>query len=90
MTSIRRFGRFNLVGVIGIGVQIAALSLLTTLGVHYVAATAMAVSLAVVHNFWWHRRWTGPTKITPAEAYWPLFSGSRWRTDWYRRSATCC
>src|SRR5204863_306937 len=58
MTPARRFARFNLVGALGIFVQVAALALLIRLGVHYLAATAMAVSLAVVHNFWWHRRWT--------------------------------
>lgn len=28
------------------------------LGAHYLAATAIAVELTVLHNFWWHERWT--------------------------------
>jgi putative flippase GtrA len=54
----RRFLRFNLVGVAGFAVQIAALALLVHLGAHYLAATALAVEAAVLHNFFWHERWT--------------------------------
>src|SRR5262249_31589394 len=45
-------------GGIGIAVQIAVLWLLTRAGVPYLAATALAVASAVVHNFVWHQRWT--------------------------------
>lgn len=53
-----RFVRFNAVGVAGFVVQIAALAGLLHVGVHYLAATAMAVECAVLHNFLWHERWT--------------------------------
>jgi putative flippase GtrA len=54
-----RFVRFNAVGAAGIGVQLAALSLLTgVMHVHYLTATSLAVGTAIVHNFVWHRRWT--------------------------------
>jgi len=54
-----RFVRFNVVGAMGIAVQLAALTLLVSgLGVHYLPATALAIELSVLHNFFWHERWT--------------------------------
>jgi putative flippase GtrA len=54
-----RFLRFNGVGVIGFALQLAALALLLRSGgMHYLAATALAVELTVLHNFVWHERWT--------------------------------
>lgn len=50
--------KFNLVGGIGIGVQLAALWTLTTAGLGYMSATALAVEAAVLHNFIWHERFT--------------------------------
>jgi putative flippase GtrA len=59
MNQRRRFVRFNAVGAAGIGVQLSVLWLLTGAAhVHYLPATFAAVTLAVVHNFAWHRRWT--------------------------------
>ena len=56
---IVRFIRFNVAGGLGIGVQLVTLSLcLHGLSLHYLAATAVAVSAAVLHNFVWHWRWT--------------------------------
>ena len=53
-----RFWRFNAVGVLGFAVQLAVLALLVHGGVHYLAATAIAVEAAILHNFLWHERWT--------------------------------
>jgi putative flippase GtrA len=54
-----RWCKFNFVGGIGIGVQFAALFLLKgVLQVNYLAATAIAVEAAVLHNFVWHERFT--------------------------------
>ena len=53
-----RFLRFNGVGILGFAVQLAVLAALIRLGAHYLAATAVAVELAVLHNFAWHERWT--------------------------------
>ena len=59
MNQRRRFVRFNAVGAAGIGVQLWVLWLLTGVAhMHYLPATFAAVTLAVVHNFLWHRRWT--------------------------------
>lgn len=59
-TSIsRRFVRFSAVGAGGVAVQAATLAiLLRVTGMHYLAATALAVEGAILHNFAWHRRWT--------------------------------
>jgi putative flippase GtrA len=54
-----RWCKFNFVGGIGVVVQFAALFLLkSVLHVNYLAATAIAVEFAVVHNFVWHERFT--------------------------------
>ncbi len=54
-----RWLKFNFVGGIGVGVQLAALGLLVhVLRVPYLAATAAAVEMAVLHNFLWHERFT--------------------------------
>jgi putative flippase GtrA len=52
--------KFNMVGVVGFALQSGALFVLThtTLHVTYLVATALAVELAVLHNFVWHQRWT--------------------------------
>ncbi len=54
----RRWLKFNLVGAIGIGVQLAALAGLRAFDVHYLVATALAVEAAIIHNFIWHERFT--------------------------------
>ncbi len=58
-TALRRWLRFNFVGVIGIGVQLAVLELVVTCcGLDYRIATLIAVEAAVLHNFYWHLRYT--------------------------------
>src|SRR5215467_4854164 len=63
-----RWLKFNAVGVIGAGVQLAVLTLLLQTGVHYLIATVLAVESAVLHNYVWHVRWT-----------WIGRTGSLWR-----------
>jgi putative flippase GtrA len=54
-----RWLKFNFVGGIGIGVQIAALALFrSVLHFDYLLATGIAVETAVIHNFLWHERFT--------------------------------
>jgi putative flippase GtrA len=52
-----RWMKFSLVGGLGVAVQLGCLA---TLGpwMHYLAATALAVEIAVLHNFFWHERFT--------------------------------
>ena len=55
----RRVSRFAMVGSFGFALQLGTLTLLTqAVGWPYEPATALAVALAVLHNFWWHERWT--------------------------------
>ena len=56
--SAARWMKFNLVGGVGIAVQLLMLWLLTLCGVGYMLATALAVESAVLHNFVWHERFT--------------------------------
>ncbi len=57
--SFFRWLKFNFVGGIGIGVQLAALAMFrSVLHFDYLLATALAVETAVVHNFVWHERFT--------------------------------
>lgn len=54
-----RFLRFNAVGALGVGVQVCVLWLLAgPLRLHYLVATAIAIEVSVLHNFFWHVRWT--------------------------------
>ena len=54
-----RFGRFNLVGVAGAGVQLLAFWLLLhATQLRAAEAAAVAVEIAVLHNFIWHERFT--------------------------------
>ena len=52
--------KFNVVGVGGFALQAGALFVLThtTHSISYLAATALAVELAVLNNFVWHQLWT--------------------------------
>ena len=56
--AIRRWIVFNLVGVTGVVVQLASMTWLLIWGLHYLAATALAVEAAILNNFLWHERWT--------------------------------
>jgi len=54
-----RWLKFNTVGAAGIVVQLVALwALVRLLGLNYLLATALAVEIAVLHNFYWHERFT--------------------------------
>ena len=54
-----RWLKFNLVGGIGIAVQLLMLAVLkTALQLDYLMATALAVEITVIHNFLWHERFT--------------------------------
>lgn len=66
---LRRWTAFNAVGAAGIAIQLGALAVLVhLLGVPYLVATIVAVETAVLHNFYWHQRWTWRDR--PA-ASWP-------------------
>ncbi len=55
----RRWIKFNFIGGMGVAVQFTVLGVLAgPVGLHYLVATALAVEIAVLHNFVWHERWT--------------------------------
>lgn len=71
----QRWLKFNLVGGIGIAVQLLILlALKTGLGFNYLVATTLAVEGAVLHNFLWHERFTWPDRS----------SGDRAADSWSR------
>lgn len=66
---LQRWIRFNGVGALGVAVQLTVLAVLVRqAGVHYLAATAIAVEAAVLHNFVWHERWTWRTRRSRSAA----------------------
>jgi putative flippase GtrA len=55
----QRWIRFNGVGALGSGLQLALVAVLVRAGgVHYLWATAAGIEAAVLHNFCWHECWT--------------------------------
>ena len=64
--QIRRWGVFNAVGVLGFVLQFGVLfALKRGLSMNYLAATALAVEAAVLHNFLWHEHVTWADVIAP-------------------------
>jgi putative flippase GtrA len=59
MNTLLRWGKFNLVGAMGMGLQLALLALFNrwTAG-HYLYASAAAIELTLLHNFVWHLHYT--------------------------------
>lgn len=66
-SALRRWLRFNFVGLIGVSVQLAVLqTLLLTTSLDYKVATLLAVEITVLHNFAWHMRFTWRERQTRA------------------------
>jgi putative flippase GtrA len=65
--ALHRWLKFNLVGALGIAVQLTVLLVLNS-GFHlnYLLATALAVETAVIHNFLWHERYTWADRVHPS------------------------
>ena len=61
---LRTWARFNVVGTFGIAVQFATLVLLVHAAkVQYLTATLVAVEASILHNFFWHTRWTWAGRV---------------------------
>jgi|SRR5579864_2116069 len=70
-----RWMKFNFVGLVGVGVQLATLAVLTRLlQVDYMIATALAVEATVLHNFLWHERYTWAERRSHAHFWSRLLS----------------
>jgi putative flippase GtrA len=50
--------KFNAVGAAGMGVQLGVLAVLSRATAHYLAATAAAIEITLIHNFVWHVLYT--------------------------------
>ncbi len=54
-----RWATFNTVGALGFVLQLGILVGLTEyVHLHYLAGASIAVEAAILHNFFWHDRWT--------------------------------
>jgi putative flippase GtrA len=63
VNTVIRWGKFNLVGAIGMVVQLAALALFNRWSRgHYLCASAAAVEITLLHNFVWHLHYTWPDR----------------------------
>ena len=59
MNVLLRWWRFNVVGAMGMAVQLGSLAVMSRVWAgHVLVVTAIAVELAVLHNFVWHVRYT--------------------------------
>jgi putative flippase GtrA len=71
MTFLTRWLRFNLVGAMGMGLQLTLLALFTRIsGGHYLYASAAAIEFTLLHNFFWHQRFTWRDRQEPGSV-WP-------------------
>src|SRR5436309_8998592 len=71
ITTIKKWMRFNAIGAMGVGVQLLLLSLLTTtFHFGYLLSTAIAVQCALIHNFFWHQRWTWKSAVPSSKKEW--------------------
>jgi putative flippase GtrA len=62
-----RWLKFNAVGALGIVVQLALLlALKAEFHLSYLLATTLAVEAAVLHNFFWHERYTWADRVQPS------------------------
>ena len=59
MSTLLRWAKFNLVGAMGMAVQLASLALFNRcFPGHYLLASGAAVELTLAHNFVWHVHYT--------------------------------
>lgn len=59
MNLLARWLKFNLVGIMGAGIQLTSLAALNRIASgHYLFATAIALELTLLHNFAWHVYYT--------------------------------
>jgi putative flippase GtrA len=59
LNTLFRWGKFNVVGAMGMVLQLAALAFSDRCAPgHYLIASAAAVELAILHNFVWHLHYT--------------------------------
>ena len=58
-STLGRWLKFNVAGLLGVGMQLLVLAaLMRYASLSYLAATPIAVEAAILHNFMWHERYT--------------------------------
>ncbi|MBI4853464.1 MAG: GtrA family protein [Acidobacteria bacterium] len=50
--------KFNLVGLLGVALQLSLSRLFAAINLDYLLATFIAVEITILHNFYWHEHWT--------------------------------
>ena len=64
MSTFARWWKFNLVGAVGMGVQLGSLALLNRwMRGHYLYASAISTELTLLHNFIWHLHYTWRDRV---------------------------
>jgi putative flippase GtrA len=64
-----RWLKFNAVGGAGIVIHLGLLALFVhVLEIHYLVATALSIEAAILHKFYWHRRWTWADRFSTGAA----------------------
>lgn len=64
MSPLLRWCRFNVVGAMGMAVQLGSLAVFNRiLHGHYLLASAIAIELTLLHNFTWHTRYTWRDRV---------------------------
>lgn len=73
MNAFIRWGKFNLVGAMGMMVQLSSLALFNRWSAgHYLYASATAIELALLHNFIWHLHFTWRDRCADTGLIMPL------------------
>ena len=71
MRGLIRWGKFNLIGAMGMGVQLGVLAVLgRVMRGHYLWATAAAIEVTLLHNFCWHVRFTWRERLGDGASLW--------------------
>jgi dolichol-phosphate mannosyltransferase len=65
LNTIKKWLRFNTIGIMGTGLQLLLIFFLRTFfQLNYLLATLIAVQCSLIHNFFWHQRWTWKNSVT--------------------------
>jgi putative flippase GtrA len=56
--EVRHATKYGIVGVLNVAIDFALYALLVSLGVWYVAAKGISLTVATINGYTWNRRWT--------------------------------
>jgi putative flippase GtrA len=73
VSALTRWGKFSIVGAMGMAVQLAALALVRRwTNTNYLVASTAAIEIALLHNFAWHWYYTWqdrPDRASPLRQF---------------------